>query len=184
MDKPDSSKHYRSKFHTQLLLYGTPLEVTNPELLIHTVSCCKTSPDIAHKLIVGHMFTQMSGKQGIKKHRQATIDALTQKFLQLDSKGIFKPVSVTDLDEQDRKFALWTITLVKEKHDGRLKGHAVADGHPQCTLYPREEMASSIVSTDALFFSLINVAFKQQNVAIADVVSAYLNTYMVNNVLV
>ena len=74
------------------------------------------------------MFTQMSEKQGIKKHGQATINALTQEFFQLDSKGVFEPVSASKLSDEDWKAALHTIMLLKEKWNGQLKGCAVANG--------------------------------------------------------
>jgi len=50
---------------------------------------------------------------------------------------------------------LRAINLIKEKHDGGLKGRTYADGSMQHTLYRKEETASPTVATDALMLSLM-----------------------------
>ena len=75
--------------------------------------------------------TQMSAKKGIKMFGEDTVMAIVKEFQQIDSKGVVIPRCFEDLTENDLEHTLRSITLVKEKRDGTVKGRVVADGRPQ-----------------------------------------------------
>jgi len=71
-----------------------------------------------------------------------------------------------------------SINLIPKKRDGPIKGRTVADGSVQQDLYEKSQTASHTVSTDALLISLVVDAHEQRDVAVADVVAAYLKVEM------
>jgi hypothetical protein len=121
---------------------------------------------------------QMSAKAGIKKHGKDAEAALVREFAQLENLDLFKRVNPMTHTKKQRKEALRAINLIREKHDGTLKGRTVADGRPQRPLYDRSQTASPTVSTDALVLSIMIDANKNRDSATADVAGAYLKAYM------
>ncbi len=65
---------------------------------------------------------------------------------------MYESIYAKSLTREQRKEALQTINLIKEKRNGSLKGRTVADGRPQRgSLYDKsQQKASPMVSTDAL----------------------------------
>jgi hypothetical protein len=84
-----------------------------------------------HILATGFIFSQMSAKAGVKKFGDRAKEAIVQEWKQLDDKAAFKPRSFESLAPIERKKALRSITLIKEKRCGRIKGRTVADGRSQ-----------------------------------------------------
>jgi hypothetical protein len=66
MDDPVSSKSYES----------------GVQMLQQAANKMDESLDNIYKYIFGHIMTQMTATAGIKKHGQAAVDALLQKFCQ------------------------------------------------------------------------------------------------------
>ena len=130
------------------------------------------------------MFTQMPARAGIKKHRQSARDALTAEFAQLDYKGAYEPIQATDLTEEQQTKALCIINLIKEKHNGRLKGRSVADGHPQRELYTKDETSFPTATPETVLLTALIDAVEDRHVAVADVTGAYLNADMDDFVLI
>jgi len=143
----------------------------------------ETCPGNMFSLIFGFMMTQMTMSQVIKKHSQKAIDALFSEFCQLDDKTVFDPTDAKLLSKEQKATALHAINLIKEKRSGILKGWTCANGSTQRMMYTKEETTLPTVSRDALMLSLRIDAFKQCDVATADVVGAYLNAEMLNFVL-
>ena len=69
-------------------------------------------------------------------------------------------------------------TLLKEKQCGNLRAGKVADGRPQWAYVPREEAAPPTVNEEALMVTLLIDAKEKCDVAIFNIPSAYLHTYM------
>jgi hypothetical protein len=134
-------------------------------------------------LIYGHVLTQMSAKTGIKKHGSAAVDAMMAEFVQLQNLHAYKPLYPKKLTYKQKRNALRSINLIKEKRDGRLKGRTVADGRPQILLYQKADVTSPTVYSDALLMSLLIDALEGRDVATADVVGAYLRAYMDDEVI-
>ena len=79
--------------------------------------------------------TQMSAKAGVRKHGKAADEAaLMAEFTQLEDLSVYQSVDPPKLTREQRMAALRAINLIKEKRDGRLKGHTIADGRLQRTL--------------------------------------------------
>jgi len=125
----------------------------------------------------------MAATAGIKKHGQAAVDALLQEFCQLDSKNVFEPLDASTLTASQKREALRTVNLIKEKRSGKSKGRTCANGRSQRSKYTKEETTSPTVSTDALMISLMIDAKERRDVATADVEGAYLHADMEEFVL-
>ena len=128
--------------------------------------------------VYGFVMTQMTAKAGIKKHGRAAEEALMREFAQFETLHVYEAIDSKLLTAEQRKGALRAINLIKEKQNGILKGRTVADGSVQRSLYNKSETASPTVASDALLLSIIIDAHEKRDVAIADVVGAYLKAYM------
>ena len=136
------------------------------------------------KRCVGICMNQMTAKAGIKKHGEAAITAILEEFGQLNDKGTFKPVFKHTLTKDQILRTMRTITVIKEKRCGNIKGRTCVDGRPQRAYIPKEEAASPMVSLEGLVITLLIDAKESRNVATADVVGAYLNAYMRDFVII
>ena len=74
--------------------------------------------------------------------------------------------------------ALRSITLIKEKRSGVIKGRTVADGRPQRKYKAPEDVHSPTVSTEGLMTTLAIDAKERRYVVTADVEGAYLHADM------
>ena len=169
MDMTDGATSY---LHVQLLQQAIKHATTNVN---------DRTP--IHSLMANFIFTQMSAKAGIKKHGQRAIDALLKELTQLDNQDTFDPQDASKLTPQQKKAALRSVNVIKEKRCGKLKGRSCADGRPQRTLYDKSETASPALSVDALIMSLVIDAQERRKVITADIAGAYLNAYMKDFVL-
>jgi hypothetical protein len=130
------------------------------------------------KHVVELLMTQMTAKQGVKEFGDRAVEAIIKEFTQLNEKNVFQPKHFGSLTMEDRKKALRSITLIKEKRCGRVKGRTVADGRPQRKYYAPEDVHSPTVSTEGLFLSLGIDAKEERHVATCDVEGAYLHASM------
>ncbi len=135
-------------------------------------------PAQLQQCITGFILTQMTATAGIRKHGSRAVDALFQELCQLDDKKVFKPINANNLTRGQKREALRAINLIKEKRCGKLKGRTCADGSTQRGKYTKEQTASPTVSPDALMLSLMIDVYEKRDVAIADVVGAYLHALM------
>jgi hypothetical protein len=135
------------------------------------------------KMVFGLVMTQMSAKAGIRKHGAAAEAAMMAEFTQLEDLGAYESIDPDTLTWAQKKGALRSINLIKEKRCGKLKGRTVADGRPQRGLYDKSETASPTVSTDGLMLSVMIDAHEGRDVATADVAGAYLKAYMTDFVV-
>jgi hypothetical protein len=131
-----------------------------------------------HILAVGLVFNQMSAKAGVKRFGDKAVEAIVKECKQLDDKKVFKPRHIKDLTELERKRALRSITLVKEKKCGTIKGRTVADGRDQRDYVNRDDATSPTVSIEGLMICIAIDAKERRAVATADVEGAYLHAKM------
>ena len=131
-----------------------------------------------HVLASDFTFNQMGAKAGVKMYGDRAVNAIVSEYKQLDDKMAFKPRAVAQLTKMERERALRSITLIKEKRCGKIKGRTVADGRGQRDYIPRDEVASPTVSIEALMISLAIDAKENRHVATADVEGAYLHADM------
>ena len=76
------------------------------------------------------------------------------------------------------------ITVIKEKRSGGLKGRSCVDGRPQQAYISKEEAALPTTALESLLITLLIDTWERRDVDTADVVGAYLNTYMEELVIV
>jgi hypothetical protein len=131
-----------------------------------------------HKAITGLMFTQMSANKGIKKFGQSALDALRKEFLQFRALEVLEPLDAFTLTDEQKAEALRSISVIKEKRDGTLKGRTCADGSSQQGKFSKSETGSPTIANDALFLTVMTDAFEERDVGTADVGGAYLHAYM------
>ena len=91
---------------------------------------------------------------------------------------------MSNLTYEQMKEVVNIITMIKEKRDGTIKTRACADGRKQRRYIPKEDVTSPTIQLESLIMSLIIDAKEGRDVAIADVVGAYLKANMDDYVLV
>jgi hypothetical protein len=124
------------------------------------------------------LMTQMTAKKGIKEYGDRAISAIVKEYDQLDKKNAFEPRFATSLTTEERMRALRSITLIKEKRSGIIKGRTIADGRPQRKYKAPEDVHSPTVSTEGLMTTLAIDAKERRYVVTADVEGAYLHADM------
>jgi hypothetical protein len=129
-------------------------------------------------MIFGKVLTQMMAKAGIKIYGEEAVQTLMQELAQLEDLVVFLAKCANELTREQQGDALEAINLIKKKSDGHIKGRTVADGSIQKDLYEKSHTASHAVSTDAILISLIVDAHEHRDVAVANVVAAYLKAAM------
>ena len=127
---------------------------------------------------------QVSIKEGIKRHGDRAMEALLKEFGQLHKYNTFDPQRANQLTQDMKNEALNLITMIKEKRSGSIKARACADGRKQRRYITKEEVASPTIQLESLIMSLIIDAKEHRDVAVADVVGAYLVANMKDYVLV
>ena len=106
------------------------------------------------------------------------------KFGHIHNHDTFTPQFSDKLTTEQRKQASHIITMIMEKRCGKVKARAYADGRKQRKCFKREDVSSPTIQQEILIMSMIIDAKEGKNVAIADVVGAYLLAQMNDYVLV
>jgi len=78
---------------------------------------------------------------------------------------VFSPVRALSLRPTERRKALRTINLIKEKRDGVLKGRTCVDGRPQREYIAKEDTSSPTMSLDSLTALLTIFSVENRHVA-------------------
>ncbi|GAX15524.1 hypothetical protein FisN_6Hu141 [Fistulifera solaris] len=179
MDEPHSSKAYETPTVLfQTVLFQAAMHVADEKAKMMVSPKGKRNVEELRNIIFERVFAQLTAKAAIKLYGEDAVQALMNEFAQLEDLGVFMAMHAKDLTAEQKRAALRAINLVTKKRDGRIKGRTVADGSVQKDLYDKSQTASPTVSTDALLLSLIVDAHEGRDVAIADVVGAYLKANM------
>ena len=72
--------------------------------------------------------------------------------------------------------ALLSLLFLKEKRSGDIKGRACINGAPQRNYIAKEEAASSTLSTESTFITVLIAAHERRVVRCYDIPSAFVNT--------
>jgi hypothetical protein len=124
------------------------------------------------------LLTQMTANKGVKEYGDRAVSAIIKEYDQLDKKNAFQPRYFKSMTSEERARALRSITLIKEKRSGVIKGRTVADGRPQRKYKAAEDVHSPTVSTEGLMTTLAIDAKENRYVVTADVEGAYLHADM------
>ena len=129
-------------------------------------------------------YAHISVDKGIRRHGELALNVLLAEFGQIHKHDTFIPQMVRDLTYEQRKETLHLITMINEKRCGKVKARACVDGRKQRRYISKEDVASPTVQQESLILSLVIDARENRDVAIADVVGAYLLATMDDYVLV
>jgi hypothetical protein len=80
------------------------------------------------KADVGIKKTQMSFKEGLRRHGKAAEAALMTEFARLEELNVYEAVNTRVLSRVQQRAALRAINLIKEKRCGKINCRIVADG--------------------------------------------------------
>jgi AAA ATPase containing von Willebrand factor type A (vWA) domain len=138
---------------------------------------------LVERYLTGVILTQMSGNAGLKKHGKEGEKCLLKEFTQFKNMDVMDALDPDKLTAEQIKEALGMISVLQEKRDHtpqvpNLKYRACADGRKQRHLYTKEETTSPALSPDGFMLTLMTDAMEGRDVAISDVVGAYLNALM------
>ena len=89
-------------------------------------------------------------KKGIKVMGNDAIKAIVKEAKQLDNKGTFEPLKASDLNHEQRREALESITMVTIKRCGKVKGRTCADGRKQREYITKAEASLSTILLEGL----------------------------------
>ena len=118
--------------------------------------------------------TQISASKGINLFGDRAITAVLGEFAQLNDMKVVEPLNPNILTPQQKRDALRTVCLLKEKRSGALEDRTCADGSKQHKYVEKEDSSSPTVSTEASITTMVIDVYEGRDVATADVVGAYL----------
>lgn len=87
-------------------------------------------------------YEQMSFNRGQKLFGERAVAAMFKEYKQMDDKSVLGVVDPDALTPEQKKKALKTVNLIKQKRDGKVKGRMCANGAPHRSFVPREEARS------------------------------------------
>ena len=126
----------------------------------------------------------MSAKCGIRKHGEKAIAVIFKELNQLDKGAkegnpVVIPQDPTKLTSQEKREALEAINLIKEKRCGKLKARTCANGARQRRFVKDgDDFSSPTASLEAILSTMIIDSYEERDVAIADILGAYLYAEM------
>ena len=127
---------------------------------------------------------QVNVEEGIRRYGERAVQAIFNKYAQLDNKDTFSPEDESRLIMEQKRETLKLITILKERRCVKVKDRACADSKKQRRYISKEEASSPMIQMESLFLSLLINAKEGRDIATADVVGVYLLTEMEDNTLV
>ena len=130
-----------------------------------------------------YVMTQYNLKPGLHKFGERGLTAAVDKLTQLHIMDTWTVMDPSKISREERMKALSSLLFLKEKQIGKIKGRACINGAPQWAYISKEEAVSPTVSTESTFITASIVAHKHRKVRCYDIPSAFVNTEMVEDVL-
>ncbi len=150
----------------------------DPDPLMHVLGIAMlhyTNPE-AHAVA----FTQSySLKAGLKKFGEVGKTAAVTELTQLHTYETYHPVHAKPLSPAEQKQALSSLMNIVEKHDGRVRPQAVADGSKECFQpgYKKEDGASPTIATNSIMITATIDAHERCDIASINIPGAFLHAY-------
>jgi len=117
-----------------------------------------------------YKYAHVSTKGVTKRYGYKALDTVFKKFAQLDNKSIFDPRYAEISTSIEKYDVLHLLTMVKEKHDGKVNGRGRVDRRKQRIYIAKEDVVPSTVQLERLILSLLIDAYEGRDVVILDVV--------------
>jgi hypothetical protein len=119
-------------------------------------------------------------KRGLKQFGKRGEEAALGEMKQLHDRGVFAPVDVKSLTQQEKQRAMESLIFLVEKRDGRVKARTCANGSTQRTYVSKEEAASPTVMTESILLTATIDAEEDRDVMTVDIPNAFVQTDMEN----
>jgi Reverse transcriptase (RNA-dependent DNA polymerase). len=138
---------------------------------------------LVERFLTGVILTQMSARAGLVKHGRDVEKVLLKEFTQFKDMDVMEALDLDKLAPQQIKDALGMIGIIQEKRNHtpeapELKYRGCADRRKERGKYSKEETASLTNSLDAFMITLMSDTMEGRDVAISNIVGAYLNARM------
>ena len=124
------------------------------------------------------LFTQYSGRKGIKVFGESGITAVKEELQQLDTRKVMEPIDGNEMKREEKGVCLQYLMFLKQKGTGRITGRGCADSRKQRKFITKEESSAPAISTEALFFTCIINALEKRDVATTDIPGAFMQADM------
>jgi hypothetical protein len=118
------------------------------------------------------MAQQYHVNKGLKVFGERGREAVMKEMKQLDDLEVIQPQNWSELTAEQRQTALPYLMFLTEKRDESVKARGCADGSKQ--EMDKENTSAPIISTDALFITLVIDAMEGRDVATVDTPGAFL----------
>jgi len=158
-------------------LLATPTTTSEPFVddVMHRVdqAMCTTSEEELG--VMAYLLTQNNLKPGLRKFGARGKKAALKEMTQLHIMDTWTPMDAGKLLREQRMRLLSSLLFLKEKRMGDIKGRACINGAPQRAYIPKEDAASSTVSTESTFITATIAVKEGRRVRCYDVPSAFVN---------
>ena len=102
--------------------------------------------------------------------------AAEKEVKQLHDRESWRPVRRSELTKSELERTVDAMLLLAQKPDGSIKGRKVYNGKPTHAWVLKENAASPTVSNEALFLTITIDANEDQDVMLADIPNAFVQT--------
>ena len=116
--------------------------------------------------------------KGYKVLGKAGEDAAIGEVSQLHKRGVFDPVDVSTLTEEERSRVLDSLIFLTQKRDRSAKARTCVDGRPQRLWMDKDEAASPTVLLESVLLTSVIDAREEREVAVVDIPNAFVQTDM------
>ena len=117
---------------------------------------------------------QMSLKAGLHTFGSDGVKAVEKEMRQLHDREVMVPVHKKCLTPEQRKESLAYLMFLKHKCCGKIKGHGCANSRKQRAYIAKEDSTAPTVSTEAVFLTAVIDALENRDVAVLDVLGAFM----------
>jgi hypothetical protein len=150
--------------------------VLNPDshMFVHE-DFYQAQPDVVEAIM-----TQLLLKAGLKEWGEEASMAAQSEMNKLHSRNTFKPKHWRELSQVQRQTLAESHVFLKQKRDGNIKGRIVAGGNKQRDYISKEDASSPTVATESVLLSCIIDAEEERNVAVVDILNAFVQTRVDN----
>eukprot|EP00957_Ditylum_brightwellii_P184533 14054952-Ditylum_brightwellii.AAC.1 len=181
--KQKTYKNYRKKL---TMMTYTPMK---KHVLIQKVDDYRRNDDDCMSIVTKIIFSQMNAKKEIKMFGKHAVAALFKGYKQLNGeavpgKPVISPIDPKTLTKKDRRQALETVNLIKEKWCRKIKGRACANDSRQQEFLKEDELVTPpTCALEYLLSMLIIDADERQDVGVYNISRAFLQSDIPNNKL-
>ena len=152
-------------------------ELHHDDMMEYTIEESTVIGTIMEELQTRYMYGQQySLKRGLKKFGEAGETAAIKEIQQLCDRTCFKPISIGELNNSERRKAQIALAYLTQKRDGKIKGRTVYNGKPTRQWLSKQDRTSPTVSLESLCITGVIDALENRDVMTADVPNAFIQT--------